>query len=53
MKLVNKYLISDAAEKTCFHCHKAMSEKGKNICGKCSKELEAWRNKKNKGKEEE
>ena len=53
MKLIKKYLISDKTEKKCFHCHQNTPEQGKNICGKCSKELEAWRNKKNKGKTEE
>lgn len=45
MKLINKYLISDETDKMCFHCHKVPPEKGKNICGKCSRELEAWRKK--------
>jgi ribosomal protein L40E len=45
MKLISKYL---KEEKVCFHCKSAQPEKGSNLCGKCRKELEAWRNKKNK-----
>jgi hypothetical protein len=56
VKLVNKHLISDATTnngKECFHCHNIKTGMKKNICDSCSRELEAWRNKKNKGKTEE
>lgn len=48
MKLIDKYLLSDNTEaKTCFHCHKEKPMARKNICDKCSKELAAWRAKRN------
>jgi len=51
MKLIGKYLISDSENKQCFHCHNSKPMARKNICEKCSKELESWRAKKNNKKE--
>jgi hypothetical protein len=44
--LIDKYIIE--AGKQCFHCKSADAAPKKGVCQKCSTELEAWRNKKNK-----
>lgn len=46
-KLLEIYLVKEE-EQECAHCHSAKPEKGKTVCGKCSKELEAFRNKASK-----
>lgn len=51
MYLIDKYLVKETDE-TCAHCHKNSPEKGGTVCKKCKKELESWRNKKSKDKEE-
>ena len=48
MKIIEKYLVSDAQEKICFHCKQKPAAKGMNTCPGCRKELDAWKNKKNK-----
>lgn len=51
MALLDKYLLSDAKEKVCFHCKKNPVVKGKGTCAGCTKELESWRNKRRGVKE--
>ncbi|MCK5020476.1 MAG: hypothetical protein KAS32_25795 [Candidatus Peribacteraceae bacterium] len=46
MKLIDKYIVED--EKMCFHCKTSPAAPKQGVCAKCSKELDAWRNKKNK-----
>lgn len=46
-----KYLKTED-DNVCQHCHKNEKKKGEAVCGKCSKELESWRNKKDKKKHE-
>lgn len=55
IKLYEKYLLTDkkdAEEKMCFHCHNKPAARGKGVCDSCKRELEAWRNKKNKKESE-
>ena len=47
MKLIDKYLQTEESQ-SCAHCHKVNPEKGKTVCGKCSKELSSFRNKTSK-----
>ena len=49
-KLLDLYLVKEETQ-PCAHCKKASPEKGKTVCGKCSKELLAFRNKANKDKD--
>lgn len=38
--------------KVCYHCKNAPALPKRAVCGKCDKELEAWRNKKGKKESE-
>ncbi len=46
-ELLKRYLKEENTE-VCAHCKKSKPEKGKTVCGKCSKELLAFRNKASK-----
>lgn len=51
INIIEKYLQVEATE-PCAHCHKSAPVKGKTVCAKCSKELEAFRNKASKDNDE-